>query len=144
MAKNKTEPTKERVFDFINSVRNETRIKDGFFILDMMNRITKLKPTMWGPSLIGYGYYRYKYESGHEGEAALIAFSPRRQHLVLYVLNNFKNQQELLNKLGKHKTGKICLYINKLSDVDLEILEKIVVSAYNKVKDFYHPSLTLS
>ena len=134
MAKNKTGPTKENVIDFINSVENETRRKDGFFILDMMNRITKLKPTMWGPSAIGYGYYQYKYESGHGGEACLITFSPRRQHLVLYVLNNFKNQQEMLDKLGKHRTGQICLYINKLADVDLKILEKIVASAYNKVK----------
>ena len=115
--KNKTKPTDKSVDYFINSVQNETKKRDGFFILDMMNRITKLEPTMWGPSVIGYGYYRYKYESGYEGEAALIAFSPRKQHLVLYVLNNFENQRELLDKLGKHKTGKICLYINRLSGV---------------------------
>ena len=89
---------------------------------------------MWGPTGIAYGYYRYKYESGHEGEAELIGFSPRKQHLVLYVLNNFKKQQELLDKLGKHKTGSIFLYINKLADVDLDVLENIVLSAYNRVK----------
>lgn len=134
MAKNKTGPTKESVTDFINSVENESKKRDGFIILEMMNRIINLRPVLWGPSIIGYGRYRYKYESGHEGEAALISFSPRKQRLVLYVLNNFKNQQELLDKLGKYKTGNICLYINKLADVDLEILEQIITSAYEKVK----------
>lgn len=134
MAKNKTGPTKASVIDFINNVPNETRKKDGFYILEMMNRITNLPPVMWGPTGIAYGYYQYKYKSGHGGEAGLIGFSPRKQHLVLYVLNNFQNQQELLDKLGKHKTGSICLYINKLADVNLDVLEEIVLFAYNRVK----------
>ena len=85
---------------------------------------------MWGPSIIGFGSYHYKYESGREGDAPLLGFSPRKQNLVLYVLNNFEGQDALLQKLGKHKTGRICLYINKLADVDMEIFEEILTSAW--------------
>ncbi|MDN5202666.1 DUF1801 domain-containing protein [Fulvivirgaceae bacterium BMA10] len=134
MAEAKTKPTDKDVVNFINAVPNETRRKDGFFILDLMKKITKLEPVMWGPSIIGFGFYHYKYKSGHEGDSALMAFSPRKQNLVLYVLTNFENQEELLQRLGKHKTGKICLYINKLSDVNIEVLEEIINKAWDKVK----------
>jgi len=134
MAKTKTKPTDVDVQNYISSVPNETRQKDGFYILDLLKKITSQKPVMWGPSIIGFGAYHYKYESGHEGDAPLIAFSPRKPHLVLYVLSNFDKQEELLQKLGKYKTGKICLYINKLTDVDLKVLEEIVTRAWSNVK----------
>jgi hypothetical protein len=105
MSQNKTGPTKMDVAEFINSVQNETRRKDGVIILNLMNRITNLKPTMWGTTVIGYGHYRYKTKSGHEGEAILIGFAPRKHQLVLYVLNNLTDQLKLLDKLGKYKTG---------------------------------------
>ncbi|WP_034044276.1 DUF1801 domain-containing protein [Wocania ichthyoenteri] len=127
-------PTNSNVMEFIKSVPNETRQKDGLVIVEMMNKITNMKPIKWGPSIIGFGSYVHKYESGRETKLPLASFSPRKQHLVLYVLNGFENQEELLNNLGKHKTGNICLYINKLADVNIEILEKIITSAYNKNK----------
>ena len=89
---------------------------------------------MWGSSIIGFGRHRYKLESGRDVVSALMAFSPRRRMLVLYVLNKFERQEELLSKLEKHNTGKICLYINKLSDVDLEVLEKMLIASFLKVK----------
>ncbi|NER15344.1 DUF1801 domain-containing protein [Leptobacterium flavescens] len=127
----KTKPTDQNVTDFINAIPHETRRKDGFFILDMMKRITGLEPVIWGPSIIGFGSYHYKYDSGHEGDAPLIAFSPRKQHQVLYVLSNFKGQEELLKKLGKYKTGKVCLYVTRLENIDLEVLEEIVQKAWD-------------
>ncbi len=130
MAENKTKPTKVNVHDYINAIPHERKRTDGFYILEMMTRISGEKAVMWGPSGIGFGHYRYKYESGREGDSTYLGFSPRKAHLVLYVLNNFKGQDDLLKKLGKYKTGKICLYINKLADVDLEVLEKIVVASY--------------
>lgn len=129
-------PTNSSVMEFIKSVQNETRQKDGLLVMEMMNKITELEPVKWGPSIIGFGKYVHKYESGRETNLPLASFSPRKQHLVLYVLNGFENQEELLNALGKHKTGNICLYINKLADVNIEILENIIASAYNKNKGY--------
>ncbi len=129
-------PTNNNVLEFMKSVQNETRQKDGFVVMEMMNKITKTEPVRWGPSIIGFGSYVHKYESGRETKLPLASFSPRKQHLVLYVLNGFENQEGLLSDLGKHKTGNICLYINKLSDVNLEILKKIIVAAYNKNKRY--------
>lgn len=126
--------TNRSVTEFINSIQNETRKRDGFFIIDMMSRITNLEPARWGPSIIGFGNYIQTYETGRKTKLPLMAFSPRKQHLVLYVLNNFEKQQDLLDKLGKHKTGKICLYINKISDVNHEVLERIIECSYNKFK----------
>ncbi|MEP1034796.1 DUF1801 domain-containing protein [Ekhidna sp.] len=124
------------VIEFIRSRQNETRQKDGFELTKMMQRITELEPARWGPSIIGFGSYVHRYESGRETRLPLISFSPRKQHLVLYVLNGFKSQEELLNDLGKHKTGNICLYINKLADVNIETLEHIIAAAYNKNKEY--------
>ncbi len=128
------DPTGKNVSNFLESIENEVRKKDGHFIIDMMHRITKLEPAVWGPSIIGFGHYLQVYESGHQKKLPLLAFSPRKQHLVLYVLNNFKGEQKLLSKLGKHKRGNICLYINKIADVDTSVLEKIITYSYEKVK----------
>ena len=135
MAEQKTKPTGEDVGAYIKTLPSARKQEDGFFVLEMMNRITQMEPKMWGPSIIGYGNYHYKYESGHGGESPMIAFSPRKQRLVLYVLSNFPGQQQLLDKLGKYKTGKVCLYINKLQDVDIDVLEEIVQSAWKKVNE---------
>lgn len=129
-------PTNNSVIEFIKSVQNETRQKDGLVIMEIMNKITEIEPVKWGPSIIGFGNYIHKYESGRETKLPLTSFSPRKQHLVLYVLNGFKHQEKLLNNLGKHKTGNICLYINKLADVNIEVLENIITSSYNKNKRY--------
>lgn len=122
------------VTEFMNAIQNDTRKKDGFYLIDVMRRITNFEPVRWGPSIIGFGSYTQIYDTGRKSKLPLMAFSPRKQHQVLYVLNNFEKQQELLAKLGKHKTGKICLYINKISDVNTEILERIIKDSYNKFK----------
>lgn len=129
-------PSNKDVVEFIQSLPNETRQRDGLMIVEMMNKITKMEPVKWGPSIIGFGNYIHKYESGRETKLPLTSFSPRKQHLVLYVLNGFENQTELLSNLGKHKTGNICLYINKLADVNLEILEKIIAAAFIKNRQY--------
>lgn len=121
--------TNASVEDFIGSVENEHRLRDGFVLLDMYRRVTKLEPKMWGPSIVGFGMYHYKSErSSQEGDWPLVAFSPRKQNLTLYVYPN--NFPELLKKLGKHKTSVGCLYINKLEDVDMTVLEELVAASY--------------
>lgn len=129
-------PTNSSVREFIKSVPSETRQKDGLKIMELMQKITNMEPLIWGPSIIGFGNYIHRYESGRETKLPLASFSPRKQHLVLYVLNGFEGQEDLLKNLGKHKTGNICLYINKLTDINFEILEKIIDSSYNKNKRY--------
>ncbi len=134
MAEQKTLPTGADVNDFLEKVTHPVRQQDGYVILEMMERITGQPSKMWGPSIIGYGCYHYKYDSGHEGDAMLIGFSPRKQNSVLYILTNFEGQNELLQQLGKHKTGKVCLYINKLADINLQVLETMITKAWDHVK----------
>lgn len=129
-------PSNSDAIKFIQSVPNETRQKDGLAVVEMMQRITDLEPVKWGPSIIGFGSYIHIYESGRETKLPLASFSPRKQHLVFYVLNGFDQQDELLQNLGKHKTGNICLYINKLADVNVEILGQIIQSAFAKNKRY--------
>lgn len=129
-AENKTKPTKESVSAFINGVENETRKRDAKTVLAMMKKITGEKPKMWGPSIIGFGEYHYKYESGREGDMLNVGFSPRKANLVLYVMGSIAEDDPLRSKLGKYKTGKACLYVNKLDDIDLAVLEKIIAKSY--------------
>lgn len=129
MGEIKTKVTNASVEDFINGVENERRRQDGFVLLDMYKRATKLEPKMWGPSMIGFGVYHYKSErSSQEGDWPLAAFSPRKQNLTLYVYPN--NFPELLKGLGKYKTSKGCLYINKLADVDTGLLEQLIKKSF--------------
>ena len=129
MAENKTKATDANADDFISSVENETRRKDGLKLLEIYKRVTGLEPKMWGPSIVGFGAYHYKSErSSQEGDMPLAAFSPRKQNLTLYVYP--KNFPELLKDLGKHTTSVSCLYVNKLDDVDLEVLEKLIAASY--------------
>jgi hypothetical protein len=126
------------VDDFINSVGDETKKVDSFKLLDVYSTITKEEPKMWGSSIIGFGQYHYKSErSKQEGDWPLTGFSPRKQNLTLYVMPGFDNYSELLNKLGKHKISKGCLYINKLSDIDMEALKHLIKQSYLDMKEQY-------
>lgn len=131
---NKTKPTKVSVTAFINGVENETRRRDAKTLLAMMKKITGEKAKMWGPSIIGFGQYHYKYESGREGDMLLVGFSPRKANLVLYVLGSIAENDPLRKKLGKYKNGRSCLYVNKLDDVDLKVLEKLIEKSYKTTK----------
>lgn len=122
----KTSATNADVQAFLNSIEPDRRREDGLKLLDFMNRVTGLAPKMWGPSMVGYGRYAYKYESGREGEYFLTGFSPRKSSLTVYVMPGYRDLAEPLSRLGKHKLGKSCLYINKLSDVEMDVLEEIV------------------
>ena len=134
MAENKTRRTGESVGDFLTSVENKRRREDGFTLLEMMKEITKLEPEMWGPSIIGFGSYHYKYESGREGEIFLTGFSPRKQSLSLYIMDGFDGRDDLLAKLGKHHKGASCLYINKLADVNIDVLRELVQRSFEHSK----------
>ena len=133
MAELKTKVTNASVEDFLNGVEDEAKRKDSFTLLKMFSKITGEKPKMWGTSIVGFGKYHYKsLRSSQEGDWPLTAFSPRKQNLTLYVTPGYIDMAKLLAKLGKHKTSKGCLYINKLSDVDLEILEKIIQKSFEE------------
>ncbi|MCE2458022.1 MAG: DUF1801 domain-containing protein [Dehalococcoidia bacterium] len=126
MAENKTVKTGASVDEFMAAVENRRRREDGFVLLEMMRDVTGLEPEMWGPSIIGFGSYHYKYESGREGDMPLVGFSPRKSSLSLYIMSGFDEYEEMLGKLGKHRTGASCLYINKLADVDMGVLRELV------------------
>lgn len=129
MAENKTQKNDASVEDFLNSVENDRRREDSFVVLDMMKDITGEEPAMWGSSIVGFGTYHYKYDSGREGDMPIVGFSPRKQSLTLYIMTGFDDHKELRQKLGKHKVGKSCLYINKLSDVDEAVLREMVADS---------------
>jgi hypothetical protein len=122
----KTKPTEASVIEFLNSVDNDRRRADALALLELMRAVTGEEPKMWGPSIVGFGSYRYRYRSGHGGDWFLTGFSPRKQSMTVYLLAGLDEQQELLNRLGKHKTGKGCLYINNLQDVDLATLRQLI------------------
>jgi len=137
MAELKTKKTAASVKDFLNSVPDERKRKDSFAILKLMQAVTGAKPAMWGPSIVGFGSYHYKYASGREADWPLAGFSPRKQNLTLYIMAGFDGYGELLGKLGKYKTGKACLYINKLEDVDLPTLRELVRRSVEHVQHKY-------
>ena len=134
MAELKTKKTAASVRDFLNSVPDERKRKDSFAIVKLMQEVTGTRPAMWGPGIVGFGKYHYKYASGHEGDAPLAGFSPRKQNLTLYIMAGFDGRAELLGKLGKYKTGKACLYINKLEDVDLSTLKELVRRSFEHMQ----------
>ena len=134
MAENKTQRTGASVGEFLTSVENKRRREDGFTVLEMMKKITGLEPEMWGPSIIGFGSYHYKYESGREGDIFLTGFSPRKQSLSLYIMDEFDGCDDLLTKLGKHRKGASCLYINKLADVNNDVLRELVQRSFKHSK----------
>lgn len=130
MAENKTHATDASVDAFLAAVEPEQRRADGRILLDMMTRITGEPPVMWGPSIIGFGTEHYRYESGREGDMPRIAFSPRKAQLVLYLATSLPERESLLAKLGKHSTGKACLYITRLTDVDMVVLEELIARSW--------------
>lgn len=130
MAENKTKPTEVSVAAYIDTIKEEAKRADAKALVKMMQSASGEKPKMWGPSIIGFGSYHYVYESGREGDMPVIAFSPRKPAVVLYGMTGFKGAEALLAKLGKHKTGKGCLYIKKLADVDAKVLESLVTKAF--------------
>lgn len=135
--KNKTEETDVNVTDFINSfVDNEQKIADCFELIGLMSKWSGNEPKMWGPTIIGFGSYHYKYASGHEGDAAIIGFSPRKTEFSLYVYNPSEENEQFLKDLGKFKMGKACIYVKKLSDINIEVLEKLAKSSIEYVKKY--------
>jgi len=126
MAENKTKPTKLSVTAFIDALTDPTRRADAKVLVNLMESAAGEKPKMWGPSIIGFGSYHYTYDSGREGDTPLIAFSPRKAATVLYNIIAFSDSEALLAKLGKHTTGKGCLYIKKLADVDQRVLKTMI------------------
>ena len=126
MAENKTKQNNQSVDTFLKSIPDERKRKDSFIILEMMKKATKEEPMMWGDSIVGFGKYHYKYESGREGDWFLTGFSPRKQNLTLYSMYGFEKNADLMQKLGKYKTGKGCLYINRLEDINLSVLSQLV------------------
>jgi len=126
MAELKTKKTTASVPAFLASIADERRRKECKTIARIMKEATGAAPKMWGTSIVGFGSYHYKYASGREGDWFLTGFSPRKQNLTLYIMDGFRNREKLLGRLGKYKTGKSCLYINKLEDVDVDVLREIV------------------
>lgn len=126
---NKTIATDESVKAFLNGVENDQKREDCFTVCEMMERIAGAPPKMWGKSIVGFGEYHYKYDSGREGDFMIAGFSPRAQNLTLYIMDGFSEYDDLLSRLGKHKTGKSCLYVKRLSDVNMEVLEELVTAS---------------
>ncbi len=126
MAELKTKPTKQSVKDFIDAIKDEQQKKDCRTVSRIMKRITKANPKMWGPGIVGFGSYHYKYASGREGDWFLTGFAPRKQNLTLYIMSGFKKYGALLKKLGKHKIGGSCLYVKRLDDVDMDVLTELI------------------
>ena len=137
MAENKTKPTNVRVSDFLNGVENPTRRADAKKVASIMRRITGKRAAMWGPSMVGYGKYHYHYQSGRKGEWMLTGFSPRKQALTIYIMPGFSRFRDLMAKLGKYKTGKSCLYIRRLADVDETVLERLIGESVSYMRAQY-------
>src|SRR5688500_17408559 len=136
MAENKTKQTEADVGAFLDAVPDPKRRADAKEVCAMMERLSGEPPKMWGPSIVGFGRYRYQYESGHKGEAARIGFSPRARELVLYLLGDF-TRQALMDQLGKYKAGKCCLYIKSLDDVDRGVLEELIADELAYMREKY-------
>jgi len=134
VADQKTKPTQKSVTAFVNAVDSERKRADSKTLIQLMSKVTGHKPKMWGPSIIGFGKYHYRYETGHEGDWPLTGFSPRKSAISLYIMSGFSKYPDLMKKLGKHKTGKSCLYINKLEDVDMKVLERLIRESVKFVK----------
>lgn len=134
---NKTTENDASVDDFLNSIKDEKKRADSFEVKAMMERITGFPAKMWGNSMVGFDTYHYQYESGREGDMLKVGFSPRSTALTLYIIAGFKRYDELMQKLGKYKTGKSCLYIKKLEDVDKNVLETLIAESYQYMTEKY-------
>ena len=138
MSQNKTRPNTSSVTLFIEAVDDDLKKADCYTLIDLMKDITGKEAVMWGPSIIGFGSYHYKYDSGREGDMMLTGFSPRKQNLTLYIMAGFAKYEKLMRKLGKHKTGKSCLYIKRLSDVNIDVLTELIKASYDHYNHKYN------
>ncbi|MYD43872.1 MAG: DUF1801 domain-containing protein [Gammaproteobacteria bacterium] len=136
-SQNKTVANKGDVEAYLNSVQNDVKRRDSFELLSLMTEITGNPAVMWGTSLVGFGTYHYKYASGREGDFFLTGFAPRKQSLTVYIMPGFSDYQDLLEKLGKHKHSKSCLYINKLDDIDKSVLKRLIKKSVKDMKSMY-------
>jgi hypothetical protein len=134
MPENKTQATTASVDDYIAAITDEPKRKDSQTLLDLLKKITDDVPVLWGDSIIGFGSYHYQYESGNEGDMPLIGFSPRKREFAIYIMSGFDQLQAHLNKLGKYKTGKSCLYIKRLSDININVLSELMKESVGIVK----------
>lgn len=138
MAELKTAPTKASVAKFVAAVEDEARRADCAVLMEMMERVTGATPVMWGPSIVGFGSYHYRYASGREGDWMLAGFSPRKRDLTVYVMAGFQGKEKLLARLGRHKTSAGgCLYLKRLADVDLAVLEELVRDSVERLRRAY-------
>lgn len=126
------------VHEFLNKVENEKRKTDSYQVLTLMKEITGKEPKMWGDSIVGFGKYHYKYDSGREGDMCMVGFSPRKTSLTVYIMPGFEKYDDLMQQLGKYKTGKSCLYIKKLEDVDLDILKTLIHESFQYMDKKYN------
>jgi hypothetical protein len=137
-AKAKTVVTTKSVTSFIKSVPDEAKQKDCFRIIEIMQQQSGFEPKMWGPAIVGFGSYHYKYESGREGDAPLCGFSPRKAAISLYLFLGAEDRKELLGKFGKHTTAKYCIYIKKLDDISIPVLKKMIKISVKRMKNMYN------
>lgn len=137
MAETKTKPTEIKVADFLNALDNEQKKQDAFRLVEILKEITGCEPYMWGGSIVGFGNYHYKYDSGHEGDAPVLAFSPRKAEFSLYLYAQGSESDTLLDKLGKFKMGKACIYVKKLADIDETVLRTIAVNTVRFISEKY-------
>ncbi|PHS42023.1 MAG: hypothetical protein COA91_01260 [Robiginitomaculum sp.] len=136
-AKNKTQKTAQSAVAFLQGVKPEQKQADCLKILEMMKDISGYEPKMWGPSIIGFGEYHYKYESGREGDMCRIGFAPRAQNLTIYIMPGYQDFDDELSRLGKHKMGKSCLYIKRLTDVDEDVLGEMITKGLRLMEEKY-------
>ena len=136
MAETKTKPTNESVKAFLNKISDEERRADCFQVAKIMEEVTGEKPKMWGPSIVGFGSYHYKYDSGREGDWLVTGFSPRKKDLTLYLMMGLAKHSELMEKLGKHSHAKSCLYIKRLSDIHIPTLKKLIKVSVKDLKAY--------
>lgn len=132
MADLKTKPTETSVEEFLQGIADEKKRQDSSTLLEMMKQVTGLQPRVWSSNMVGFGDHHYKYASGHEGDTFLVGFSPRKEALTLYLTLGFGGYEDLLEKLGKYKTGKGCLYIKRLEDVDASVLKEMVTRSFSR------------
>lgn len=137
---NKTQPTDQSVESFLDSVDDEQKRVDSYALLKLIGEVTGDKPVMWGSSIVGFGTYHYKYASGREGEFMVTGFSPRKRNLTIYIMPGFDQYEQMLSRLGKYKTGRSCLYVNKLADIDMGVLRELITADVKHMREKYHTS----
>lgn len=137
MAENKTTPTDQSADTLLNALEDEQKKQDSYHLLKLMQEVTGEQPKVWGGNMIGFGSYHYTYESGREGDWFITGFSPRKANLTLYIMSGFSRYDELLSRLGKFKTGKSCLYIKKLEDIDEWVLKQLIQESVEYMRDTY-------